>query len=184
MGQTCTFAPIAGRCGDSALIQRRVCRTPLILVASPGTQLSDPDEILAQGFLAFGSEAGLTDWTLHTEERTDFILNSRPRVTSTDVVALLAARRGASGRATHSGSCGARSAGRGAFDACLAAMAGRGCGGHTAFTTAPCDESGPAPRGRYHRCCREGAHTRGSNRGRGGSGIAPGRCYNAVARPP
>jgi len=80
----------SGALRDSALIQRRVCRTPLILVASPGTQLSDPDEILAQGFLAFGSEAGLTDWTLHTEERTDFILNSRPRVTSTDVVALLA----------------------------------------------------------------------------------------------
>lgn len=84
---------LRAHCGvlrDSSLIQRRVCRTPLVLVASPGTHLSDPDEILMHGFLAFGAEAGLTDWTLHREERSAFILNSRPRVTSTDVTALLA----------------------------------------------------------------------------------------------
>ena len=84
---------LRAHCGalrDSTLIQRRVCRTPLVLVASPGTHLSDPDEILTHGFLAFGAEAGLTDWTLRREERSDFILNSRPRVTSTDVTALLA----------------------------------------------------------------------------------------------
>lgn len=75
---------------DSALIQRRVCRTPLILVAAPGMQLANPDEILAHGFLAFGAEAGQTDWALLGAEGRDFLLNSRPRVTSTDTAALLA----------------------------------------------------------------------------------------------
>lgn len=53
---------LRAHCGalrDSALIQRRVCRSPLILVAAPGLQLANPDEILAHGFLAFGAEAGL-----------------------------------------------------------------------------------------------------------------------------
>lgn len=80
----------AGALRDSALIQRRVCRTPLVLVAAPGVFLSSPDEILAHGFLAFGADAGQTEWPLVEAEGRDILLNSRPCVTTTDTAALIA----------------------------------------------------------------------------------------------
>jgi len=84
---------LRAHCGtlrDSSLIQRRVCRSPLVLVAAPGTVLADPDEILGLGFLAFGADSGQTDWLLSGPEGRDCLLRTRPRITSTDAAALLA----------------------------------------------------------------------------------------------
>jgi DNA-binding transcriptional LysR family regulator/ABC-type Fe3+ transport system substrate-binding protein len=78
---------------DSPLIQRRICRNPLILVASPDmaaclggrglASLAIPD------LFVHGMDAGTTDWTFQSEAGDTEVLSCTPRLTTTNVDVLL-----------------------------------------------------------------------------------------------
>lgn len=80
----------AGPLGDSALIQRRICRTPLVLAAAAHLQVRAPEDLLRAGLLTFAPDAGQTDWNLRGPGGATLALRARPRVAATDPAMLIA----------------------------------------------------------------------------------------------
>ena len=81
---------LSGPLGDSALIQRRICRSPLVLAAATSLPVPGPEDIQRAGLLAFAADAGQTDWALQGPHGATLALRARPRVAGTDPSILIA----------------------------------------------------------------------------------------------
>lgn len=78
---------------DTALIQRRICRNPLLLVAAPDIVRSvfaeTPDHLGPAPVFAHGLDPMLESWAFETQEGAKASLHRRPRLTSDNVGVLL-----------------------------------------------------------------------------------------------
>jgi DNA-binding transcriptional LysR family regulator/ABC-type Fe3+ transport system substrate-binding protein len=86
-----------GRLRDSPLIQRRICRTPLVFAAAPGLRPPTPEAVPRLGLLAFGADPAQTDWPLSGPEGAALLIRARPRLAGTDPAALIALAEAGSG---------------------------------------------------------------------------------------
>jgi DNA-binding transcriptional LysR family regulator len=67
---------------DSALIQRRICRTPMILAGFPGIAADELADVATIGLLAFGLDPQQIEWPLIASDGRRQTLRLRPRVIS------------------------------------------------------------------------------------------------------